>query len=143
MMFGQWHGSTAFGKWFGGLQADVVPFVEEQFHVFTEVFASWVETSNAVFVVDTALAASSLFAPAAPVATVMSDAIVTQTKCPAQTAETPRTTPKVRARKKSATVPAQPREHATLTETKQLFIVTGDRSETITLAPSGAFVKTK
>jgi hypothetical protein len=74
MMFGQWHGSTAFGKWFGGLQADVVPFVEEQFHVFTEVFASWVETSNAVFVVDTALAASSLFAPAVPVVAVMSAA---------------------------------------------------------------------
>jgi hypothetical protein len=33
-----------------------------------------VETSNAVFVVDTALAASSLFAPAVPAAAVMSAA---------------------------------------------------------------------
>lgn len=142
-MFGQWHGSAAFGKWFGGLQSDVAPFIKDQLHVLTKVFVSWVETSDAGFVVDTDLAASSLLAPAAPVMTVISAAIATLTKCPAQTAEAPRTTPKVCVRKKSATVPAQTREHATLTETKQLFIVTGDRSETITLAPSGAFVKTK
>lgn len=141
-MFGQWHGSTAFGKWFGGLQADVAPFIEDQFHVITKVFASWVETSDASFVVDTTLVASSLFAPAAPVVTVMSSAIATMTKRPAQTAGAPRATPKVRIRKKGTTVPAQPLEHAAMTETKQLFVVTSNQSETITLAPSGAVVKT-
>lgn len=69
--------------------------------------------------------------------------VVTLAKRTAQTLEAPRAAPKVSVRKKDVTVSVQPQETAVLTETDQLFIVTGDRSETLTLAPLGETVKTK
>lgn len=128
MMFGQWHGSTAFGKWFGGLQAEVVPFIKDQFHVFTEVFASWVETSNAVFVVDTALAASSLFAPAVPVVAVMSAANVCVVTMRGRRAASP-AEPKQKAFQKAApvrrdtAVTSMAMETSVVTSTEEIFII--------------------
>lgn len=69
--------------------------------------------------------------------------VVTRAKRSARAAETPKPAPKPSVRKKDITVSTQTQETAVLTETDQLFIVTGDRSETLTFAPSGAVVKTK
>ena len=69
--------------------------------------------------------------------------VVTRAKRSARAAETPKPAPKPSVRKKSIAVMTPIQETVVLTETDQLFIVTGDRSETLTLAPLGETVKTK
>lgn len=69
--------------------------------------------------------------------------VVTRAKRSARAAETPKPAPKPSVRKKSIAVMTPIQETVVLTETDQLFIMTEDRSTTITTALLGASVKTK